>query len=884
MAEFRWSIDGGVTWTYEDQPLPHVLPVTAEQTPIVQALGVPVVAGDYTDDYATPGIDPPPQEVGLVAPVNLYTAAQASFADVAGMDGRGNWSVTENVLSQTSGNGSTNDVRLAFDTPLTAGHAHLATWQTHPGTTGSYKPQFGGAGSAAGVSFAGAEDAPKFQYLPAAEATGAFTRFGFNPTTDDLDTEFTDVSVFDLSATDPNHVDCLVFACVGDSNMGNAVSEFATADNLEIEFDGRVWYVPCLRVSPNAFDKTGSQRHVPQPCMEPCQAATGAARMSPVMAIGSELADWAAAQSKPVLLLSLSEAGSGLNGTQDWRKASSVATTGGRMYTEMLLMWAAVQALGPNHHLAGLLVSLGANDTTGADYNDVWVPHAQQFVADVRADLARPDLPVAWLTVGEHYEPIPGDNRGERMIAAQESLDQDSGSPNAIPGLRVVRPPVGNALNGATDPHFTASGMQANGRALGQALLQVLPTADSAPVSEYSALDADNVVLVGASLLDRGDDTPEQSAYLNAAFANMGYTGTLDNRPTGGDRFPETQTRLDGMIADYAGQEDATFVLMHRSGNDVTHTRPMDAAIASAFRADLDAITTKLKGAGFAHLGASTISKRFYETAPTVEAGVPSTDINGSGPYNTDCVVPWIAAEMPDHADQIDAYDWIENTRWLVSTNDGIHLWTAWEHIFAEWLLWQNARIYADHRADVAGRSFVFHASRFDTAGATALTGTANPVPKLRTRNVDTSGQVAPYLVAEFDGAVLPSNSGGGGASATVADVRLQPFTNDRMHCSVGVNVAAHDHITWRLSGLPSGAAGTLTAMGSRATTASDRVGDVTVNGEVIGQLNGATTADTNQITAPFTATPAGTVEVKITPAAGSTYAYLNALAVDFDG
>ncbi|MBT8154568.1 hypothetical protein KMP13_11785 [Epibacterium ulvae] len=409
----------------------------------------------------------------------------------------------------------------------------------------------------------------------------------------------------------------------------------------------------------------------------------------------------------------------------------------------------------------------------------------------------------------------------------------------------------------------------------------VVPGADT---PSYSALDAANVVLVGASLLDRGDDTPEQSAYLNAAFANMGYTGALDNRANGGDRFPETQTRLDGIIADYAGQEDATFVLMHRSGNDVSHTRPMDAAIASAFRADLDAITTKLKGAGFAHLGASNITKRYYETAPTVDAGVLSTDINGSGPYNTDCVVPWVAAEMPDHAGQIDAYTWIEKTHWLVTSNDGIHLRADWEHIFAEWLLWQNARIYADHRADVAGRSFVFHTSSFSAAQATELGGTVNPVPKLRTRNVDTSGQVVPYLVAEFEGGINPKNTGGGGASAAVADVRLQPFTGARMHCAVAADAAAHDYITWRLSGLPSGATGRLTAMGSRATTASDRVGDVTVNGAGIGQLDAATTATSNQISAPFTVTPRGTIEVTITPTPGSTYAYLNALAIDFDG
>ncbi len=47
MPEFRWSLDGGITWTYEDQPLPYDLPVTAGQYPLVQGVGDAVLAGDY---------------------------------------------------------------------------------------------------------------------------------------------------------------------------------------------------------------------------------------------------------------------------------------------------------------------------------------------------------------------------------------------------------------------------------------------------------------------------------------------------------------------------------------------------------------------------------------------------------------------------------------------------------------------------------------------------------------------------------------------------------------------------------------------------------------------------------------------------------------------
>lgn len=101
----------------------------------------------------------------------------------------------------------------------------------------------------------------------------------------------------------------------------------------------------------------------------------------------------------------------------------------------------------------------------------------------------------------------------------------------------------------------------------------------------------------------------------------------------------------------------------------------------------MDGITSELKTSGFKNLGAYIITKRFYDVVPTVDWDNPLTDANGALPYNAQCVEPWIAAEMPGHAGQIDAYSWIEDTRWLVTTSDGIHLWAGWERVFAEWIL-----------------------------------------------------------------------------------------------------------------------------------------------------------------------------------------------------
>jgi len=61
------------------------------------------------------------------------------------------------------------------------------------------------------------------------------------------------------------------------------------------------------------------------------------------------------------------------------------------------------------------------------------------------------------------------------MRAAQLRLDQDSGDAAwAIDRFRVVVPETGNELSGADDPHYTAHGMQQNGRDAGAALLSLL--------------------------------------------------------------------------------------------------------------------------------------------------------------------------------------------------------------------------------------------------------------------------------------------------------------------------------------------------------------------------------------------------------------------------
>ena len=61
------------------------------------------------------------------------------------------------------------------------------------------------------------------------------------------------------------------------------------------------------------------------------------------------------------------------------------------------------------------------------------------------------------------------------MIAAQQLLDQDSGDATwSQDRFNVIVPDTGNQLTDADDPHYTAHGMQENGRDAGQSLLSLL--------------------------------------------------------------------------------------------------------------------------------------------------------------------------------------------------------------------------------------------------------------------------------------------------------------------------------------------------------------------------------------------------------------------------
>lgn len=420
---------------------------------------------------------------------SLFTAEQTALIDTDHIDLRGNWEVSQGELVPLNNN--SNDVRAFTQTPMTQGHSYVMTWDMAHGTSGSVKAQLGGAGVTSGRNRNADDDKPQLAYFAPDSVLGNYPRCGFSPNTA-FNARISNLRLYDLSPVDPHVVPCDVVLCLGDSNMSNSTSDFVTVGNAETPYDPRIWYLPCLRTT-NPFNTLEVTRHIPAPLVEP--VASGAAmRMSPIAAISSRIVEWSAARGRPLIMLALADPGSGLRNTEDWVKDSAIPTTGARMYNEFLLMLAAMNALGPAHQIVGACVSLGANDATGANYNvsGGWTDFAVQFIANVRADTGITNLPIVWSGCAEDYEQGTGPDynpgglgfRIGRMRAAQASLDAESGSAFATPGVRFVPSQGGNPLqsdNSTPDAfgfhgevHFNAAGIQNNGRAMGNALLSML--------------------------------------------------------------------------------------------------------------------------------------------------------------------------------------------------------------------------------------------------------------------------------------------------------------------------------------------------------------------------------------------------------------------------
>ncbi|MBE9635793.1 hypothetical protein IQ782_02955 [Salipiger pacificus] len=413
-----------------------------------------------------------------IAPLaSLLTSARGTFDDTSGMDVRTNWDVSGGKAVCLGA--STNDLRIAFDTPTQAGRATVTKFDAVIPSS-NLKINLGGNGSKSGRTLS--EEWMAFQYYSAAEMVNSYPRLQLVPGTTGVPFEIDNVEIYDLGDVDPSVAPCDVIIVGGDSNSANATSEKFGVDigsaERETPFDPRIWYMPHLRVT-GIYGNTGSVRHVPQPCIEPV-VTVEAVRMSPVHAVAGRLVEWSAARGRPLLVMAMGDPGSGLMNTEDWRSDSAVATTGGRMWNELVAMKAAVDALGPAHEIVGTVWSMGANDRYNAGsvnaYDSAHLPVYSKFFADVRALVG--DIPMVLWNIGDQLvrNAQTSGNLGFGIYMQDwlARFDKDSGHSSAIDRLTVVHPQDGNQLAGDDDPHYNAHGMQQNGRDAGDALRALL--------------------------------------------------------------------------------------------------------------------------------------------------------------------------------------------------------------------------------------------------------------------------------------------------------------------------------------------------------------------------------------------------------------------------
>jgi hypothetical protein len=439
--------------------------------------------------------DAPPAPAALTAPENLFTAAQTALTDTSHVDTRSNWNVEGSGVRCLGGN---NDCRFTLDTPLVAGRYYIVLIEHSGATVGTVKIRLGGDGSVSGDAINHDDTRPLYSYFRAADVVGNYLRVELKPA-GGYDGLIERVRIFDLTDVHPSNVACNAFAINSDSILGNASSEFVTADNVGVEYNPLCWYLPG-----ETYATMDTIENEPHPLVEPA-VAVAANRISPLSAIADGLVGWsasAAGGARPLLFLHAADPGSGLLGaSNEWDKDISdpenVVT--GVAYAKFETMLAAMNALGPAHVLRAALTTLLTNNLSGVDYAVAHKPAVDNFVANMRTDTGLPSLPVVWLGMNQVVEvgglPDYDDGggltyRATRMRAFQASLDQDADpDTNAISGVHFVAGPPdetyawdgdGNGsnvpdVNGyITQVHPNAAGMLYIGQAMSAKVLEVL--------------------------------------------------------------------------------------------------------------------------------------------------------------------------------------------------------------------------------------------------------------------------------------------------------------------------------------------------------------------------------------------------------------------------
>ncbi len=415
-----------------------------------------------------------------------------------------------------------------------------------------------------------------------------------------------------------------------------------------------------------------------------------------------------------------------------------------------------------------------------------------------------------------------------------------------------------------------------------------------APVA--GILDAATVVILGASItagsFEEGGTT---ATYMQDFAAAVGFTGTLVSYAQAGDNLGDTIAKHATAKSDQSASEGSNLYIIHSGGNNVSPNRPYPGG-AAAMQADYTTLLGNITATDLAI--PLPLTKRLYGLPDAgypnnpldVVDGDPSTDQYGSLPYNENIIYPLIDSHAPawrvaGQAPFVNPYELADQKPDLLS-DDGTH---GYNHTFARYILARvAARALGKSQTDSrAGKTLLYEFGKGNPIYATIA-----PINNILALQNGLNYSV--YFGAQFhDGSVdgfsdlrvstyqNGSTTGGGGAGAIprVADTRF----HDPAILSKYIYGVAAAPITVTIGNLTPGDTVTATVVGSRNSGGTARRADVTLNGGETLELDASTVAASNQITfAPITVPASGELVLEMVVSSGSTYVYLNALALDF--
>ncbi len=198
--------------------------------------------------------------------------------------------------------------------------------------------------------------------------------------------------------------------------------------------------------------------------------------------------------------------------------------------------------------------------------------------------------------------------------------------------------------------------------------------ADTPAASSGLPLAIQDVLIVGASIMNQSMDETNIETLSNAAYSNSAIT--VINRAISGWLMQDLKNNIDAILLDYIAITDM-LVFIHIGGGDVSLTRTFDTVsepVNDLFVSNLQYIVDAIKTAGLIPIVSDITFRRYIKTTPHV------TELNeedGSLPYNENLIYPMSKVESSTYTtssgEAITQFYTLMYNNPKFLENDGIH-------------------------------------------------------------------------------------------------------------------------------------------------------------------------------------------------------------------